>query len=235
MINITNWPNPVQWQHPDSRTLLDKADKKTIHVWQIQLSDPGWQQRQRLADDEAIRADRIRGDLQRLRFISSRVALRTIVSSYLDCPPGALGFKTAKKGKPRLTMPEMNLEFNLTHSANLALLAVAYRPVGVDVERHRSTPHLLEIARRVFPEEDFESLINTGQDQQSAHFFALWTQFEARQKARGLGVFDSHKAIQSCGILAFTAEAHHPAAIAWIKADDEGQQPDIRFFLALPD
>src|SRR6476646_10134082 len=67
--------------------------------------------------------------------VASQQALREILSRYLDLPANELQFEANRHGKPRLASPEGELAFNLSHSSSLALVAVARREVGVDVER----------------------------------------------------------------------------------------------------
>lgn len=68
----------------------------------------------------------------------ARWALREILGRYLGLPANELRFERSRHGKPRLASPEAELEFNLSHSGSLALVAVAGREVGVDVERIRT-------------------------------------------------------------------------------------------------
>lgn len=66
--------------------------------------------------------------------VASRWALREILGRYLDLPADELRFEANRHGKPRLATPEGEIAFNLSHSKTLALVAVARREVGVDVE-----------------------------------------------------------------------------------------------------
>lgn len=70
--------------------------------------------------------------------VGSRWALREILGRYLALPAAELRFETGQHGKPRLASPPGELAFNLSHSSGLALVAVARREVGVDVERIRA-------------------------------------------------------------------------------------------------
>src|SRR5689334_24773529 len=61
-------------------------------------------------------------------------AVREIVAAYLEASPDAIRIVTGEHGKPELA--DGTLRFNLSHSGDLALVAVAReRDVGVDVER----------------------------------------------------------------------------------------------------
>jgi phosphopantetheinyl transferase len=94
--------------------------------------------------------------------VASSPALREILGRYLGLPADELRFETNEHGKPRLAAPEGELEFNLSHSGSLALVAVARREVGVDVERIRDTRPL--------------------------GFYRRWADREARVKCLGTGL-----------------------------------------------
>jgi phosphopantetheinyl transferase len=78
---------------------------------------------------------------------SSDDLLCTVLAGYLGTDPAAVELRRGANGKPFLaglwpgeepasgSMPR--LHFNLSHSGDLALIAVAEREVGVDVERIR--------------------------------------------------------------------------------------------------
>jgi len=70
--------------------------------------------------------------------VGSRQALREILARYLGLPANELRFERGRHGKPRLATPGAELGFNLSHSGSVALVAVARREVGIDVERIRS-------------------------------------------------------------------------------------------------
>lgn len=94
-------------------------------------------------------------------------------------------------GKPYLAAPPSGLEFNLSHSGGLALLAVSHGPaVGIDLERLRPVRDPLRIARRVLPGAITQMLAELPQAALSREFFRQWTRFEAMQKGLGRGVFD---------------------------------------------
>ncbi|HEY3221046.1 MAG TPA: hypothetical protein VGJ80_09960 [Gemmatimonadales bacterium] len=119
-----------------------------------------------LSADERRRSARFRFDRDRRRFIVARGSLRELLGRRLATPARELRFVYNPFGKPALS-PEFDgrLKFNLSHSADLAVIAIATdREVGVDVEYLRpDEPHT---------------------------FFEEWTQQEAYVKARGEGLSD---------------------------------------------
>ena len=131
----------------------------------------------------------------RRRFVAAHAALRRILAGYTASHARELAFDRGPHGKPALVSgegrPHHRLEFNLSHSADLALVALARaRPVGVDLERWQHEMDHLALATRFFsPAErsSLQALASRGDDLVYG-FFAAWTRKEAYLKARGEGV-----------------------------------------------
>src|SRR6266849_1484908 len=99
-----------------------------VHVWKINLKAPGLcDHREVLSNDERVRASRFRFHTDSDRFIAARSSLRTILARYLWTQPAELDFCLNAFGKPHLAggQDKLGLRFNLSHSHDLALLAVA--------------------------------------------------------------------------------------------------------------
>lgn len=65
-------------------------------------------------------------------------ALRRVLAVYLQEPPQRIQLERGEHGKPRLADAGSGLEFNLSHSAEIDLVAVSGEvEVGIDVERVR--------------------------------------------------------------------------------------------------
>jgi 4'-phosphopantetheinyl transferase len=121
----------------------------------------------------------------------ARDAMRWILAGYLACPPETLVFARRDGGKPVLTEPQPGLQFNLSHTRGLALLAVVLgMEVGIDVEHIRALRHRDAIARRVLPDDATADLLARPEEQRDRIFLGHWTAMEARQKAVGRGIFD---------------------------------------------
>ncbi|MDG2990040.1 4'-phosphopantetheinyl transferase superfamily protein [Candidatus Synechococcus calcipolaris G9] len=91
-------------------------------------------------------------------------------------------------GKPYL--PQFPLEFNWSHSGNLALLAVTHlAPLGIDLEILRPSRYRRAIAQRFFSPEEQSYLERAPLAQADQRFLSLWTRYEAEMKARGRGIF----------------------------------------------
>src|SRR5712691_3763043 len=99
-----------------------------VHVWKINLKAPGLSDnRNSLSNDERVRAARFRFHTDGDRFIAARSSLRTILARYLWTRPAELKFGINPFGKPHLAAgpDKLGLRFNLSHSHEIALLALA--------------------------------------------------------------------------------------------------------------
>lgn len=144
-----------------------------------------------LSPDEQTRAARFHFARDRQRFAATRALLRIVLGGYVDLEPTKLVFSYSDKGKPFLNSQgtEDAVEFNISHSGEIALLAVARgRAVGVDVEQIRENLDPLAIARRYFSPYEQSQLEALEQRDHYAGFFRCWTRKEAYIKARGDGL-----------------------------------------------
>jgi len=164
---------------------------RDVHVWEasLQTSPSTLDELARtLSRDERTRADRFVAERDRRRFIVSRGLLRTILSGYLSATAGAIEFAYGAHGKPGVAGGVTPLCFNVSHSAETVLYAVALgREVGIDLEYIRPDIAIEEIAAHVFPPDETRALRAIDADQRARAFFRLWTRREAYLKARGHG------------------------------------------------
>jgi len=111
-----------------------------VDLWRVDLDAPDVDLSP-LSADERARAARFLRDDPRRRWQAGRAALRTVLGGYLGIAPAAVELELGHRGKPALADPEASLRFNLSHSGELALIALARgREVGVDVERIGERP-----------------------------------------------------------------------------------------------
>ena len=176
----------ARWETPRGRPRLEDDE---VHVWRISLSsiDPrrAWES---LSGEERRRAARHRFAVHRTRFVAGRAALREVLSVYLDVSPSKVPLVVGEGGKPRLA-DDGELDFNLAHSEDVALVAVTRgRAVGVDVERLRRGVPYERLARRFFAPGEAEALRRVPARLRPAAFFACWTRKEAWLKASGHGL-----------------------------------------------
>jgi 4'-phosphopantetheinyl transferase len=144
-----------------------------------------------LSRDEQIRAARYRTTASHDRYIVRRAVLRAGLGRLLRVDPSSLEFGYGPNGKPYLSTPTAArlLRFNLSHSDGLAVFACALgREVGVDVERVRDQPELLELADCCFSSSERATLAAVPPSSQTRAFYRCWTRKEAYVKAVGCGL-----------------------------------------------
>jgi 4'-phosphopantetheinyl transferase len=162
-----------------------------IHLWKIALNSPHAPEdcRAVLSADELLRAARCHFNEDAERFIATRGAARRILAQYLGCEPEEVRFDTGPHGKPFVVHPFLDIRFNISHSRELAMVAVTRgREVGVDLEWVQPDIEFEPIAEYYFEPEENWSLRSTPKEQRVSRFFELWTQKEARLKAEGIGL-----------------------------------------------
>jgi 4'-phosphopantetheinyl transferase len=166
----------------------------TVHVWRADLGvEAAYLRRleKNLSADERKRASRFRFARDRDRFVGARGLLREILALYLNATPGRLRFDYGAHGKPFLAREEhSSLCFNLSHSFDVMLLAIAHkREVGVDVEGVRSIGLATdELGDTVLSEPEKQVLARCGGQDKRTTFLRFWTLKEAFIKADGQGV-----------------------------------------------
>ncbi len=140
--------------------------------------------------DERERAGRFLRASDRARFVTSHAALRVSLGTALGLAPEAVRFAKDDAGRPHLAGPEgEGLDFNLSHSGDIALIGLARdMRIGVDVEVRRSLPDALRIARAHFAADEVAALSALPPQRMEAAFFGLWTRKEAVVKALGAGL-----------------------------------------------
>jgi 4'-phosphopantetheinyl transferase len=149
----------------------------------------------------------------RNQFVICRGSLRVSLGSLLDRDPASLSFIYGPQGKPSL--PDSAVEFNVSHSAGLALFAFSTTgPVGVDVESLDRDVDAEALATRFFSSQEADDLLSVAVEQRREAFFNCWTRKESYIKAVGNGL--------QCPLDSFSVSLRpgEPAAIRWIEAVD---------------
>lgn len=175
------------WMHPPDS--LDLRSRQ-VDIWRARLDLPSDilnRLKATLSAEEAERAARFHFPADRDRFIAAHGCLRDILARYLGCEPSQLSFSANKYGKPALHNHQ--LEFNLSHSGDLALVAITREcKVGVDLERIRQGISSQVIARQYFSKSEVAELETLSLEEREVAFFTCWTRKEAYIKAQGLGL-----------------------------------------------
>jgi 4'-phosphopantetheinyl transferase len=207
----TSMPSTNDWDEADAR--IDRASGRAeanlekwsqapstlswptgwIDVWKVRLDEPERAQPEAsvLSLDEKARRSRFHFEKDRNYFIRCRSALRCLLADYLAMTASEIRFDYLTGGKPRLASDQNPnaLEFNVSHSGSIALIAVgSERRIGVDVERIRLDVDTGALAERFFSVHERAGLRALPDDLRVAGFFACWTRKEAFLKATGEGL-----------------------------------------------
>jgi 4'-phosphopantetheinyl transferase len=183
--SMTTWPAA-----PAELPALDR----TVHVWAVRLDDVSvdldgkWEL---LSPDERDRAARFHFERDRRRYLIAHIALHEILSRYLQLDPARLFFELGENGKPKLpvALTTSGVEFNLSHSHEMALIAVnRIGEIGVDIEYVKPDFKFQEIAERFFTAKEVAAMRGLPPDLQRQAFFKCWTSKEAFLKAKGTGL-----------------------------------------------
>jgi|SRR5262245_51145309 len=165
-----------------------------VHVWRIALD---WSQARArafnavLSSDEQQKAERFHLAVDRVRHVVGRGVLRAILAQCMKTKADRLCFEYGAFGKPRLATgsTEIPLQFNVSHSGELILVALAMgRAVGTDVERVRSDIEVDRIAASFFSTHERLALQAIPAHLRVQAFFDCWTRKEAFIKAVGNGL-----------------------------------------------
>jgi 4'-phosphopantetheinyl transferase len=129
-----------------------------------------------LSTVERRRAERLRFERHRRRFIVARARLRQQLGLRLGLAPEAVDFSYGRNGKPAL--PDRSLHFSVAHCDDVALFAFSRASeIGVDVEAIRPIREAGAIGAQFFSPRE-----------RSCSFLYCWTRKEALAKALGDGL-----------------------------------------------
>ncbi len=165
-----------------------------VHVWAVRLDDPAVdleRGRALLSPAERERAERFVFERDRRRYLVAHIALHEILSLYVPIDPARLSFDLGANGKPKLAqvLAPGDIEFNLSHSNEMALVAVTHgHELGVDIEHAREQFEFQEVAERFFTVKEVAAMRGLPSTRQRQAFFKCWTSKEAFLKAKGTGL-----------------------------------------------
>ncbi|WP_119154011.1 4'-phosphopantetheinyl transferase family protein [Caldimonas tepidiphila] len=162
-----------------------------LRLWCVRLDrEPPAAALQNLSHEELERAARFVFERDRRRHLAAHCALREILARATGREAAWLRFESGPHGKPALAPAASRCSFNMSHSEDLALIAVAPRgELGVDVEVLREVPDALPLAERHFTARERQELLRApaGAARHLA-FLRGWTRKEACLKALGTGL-----------------------------------------------
>lgn len=162
--------------------IQDLSDEKYIHYYSL------------MSEEKKRRVDRFRFEDDKKRTVVGEMLARRAISEWCGVPEENIAFGVAEHGKPYVE--DLNIEFNISHSADMVVCVVNDNPVGVDIEKIR--PVDLNTAKRIFSEEEIRYIFECIPDAEDYNcylndavlqrFFEFWTKKEAYGKLIGKGI-----------------------------------------------
>jgi len=121
----------------------------------------------------------------KLQSVAGELLARYSVGQYLGKPDQQINLVFGEKGKPHIG--NLNgVHFNISHSGNYVVCAVAPYEIGIDVERIRKVN--LRVAERFFSTPEINDLMSLDEADRMEYFIRLWTIKESYLKAIGRGL-----------------------------------------------
>ena len=159
-----------------------------VDVWRVRISaEPADRWRDSLLPDEIARAGRFVFAADRDRFTVTRGVLRSLLQRYLPPHARPVEFVFNQWGKP--AVGGGGPRFNVTHSGDFALIAIAqHADVGVDIEQASEPRRVDDLAASVFTSTELARFACLRGDARTRFFFRTWTCKEALIKAAGAGL-----------------------------------------------
>jgi 4'-phosphopantetheinyl transferase len=123
----------------------------------------------------------------RERFAGRHAFLHAVLAESAGLPLSSVRLEAGPRGKPRWAQGP-GLQFSLSASQGWALLALAWVPVGADLEQLRVDGAWARVWERHFSPAERQCLQALGPQERAARGFRSWTQVEALLKLDGRGL-----------------------------------------------
>jgi 4'-phosphopantetheinyl transferase len=180
------------------------AHPPRIDLWAIDLDQ--WAERHpefpSVTARDRSQADRMRSPGGGRRLLARRSATRAVLAQVLGTPPSEIGIErlcptcgSHQHGRP--SVQGAPVEFSVSASGGLGVVAVSTGPVGVDLEVHRTTGGQAPvIPQAALTAKERDRLRSLGPDQRALGLLRLWTAKEALLKASRRSLADDPSTIE---------------------------------------
>lgn len=121
-----------------------------------------------------------------IRVLFADILIRVVTCHKLNLKNKDISFLTDYYGKPYL-FNRYRYHFNLAHSGNWIICAVADCAVGIDIEAIKEID--FGLAKFFLNKTEYEYFINTAEKERKLLFYQLWVLKESYVKATGKGLY----------------------------------------------
>ena len=129
------------------------------------------------------KADRLRNNPDKKLSIAAGELVRKAVSEKFNIDKNDIRFRVGKNGKPYIE--NIDIEFSISHSGDIAMCAISDKPVGLDIEKIRDIN--INVVKRMFAADEQRYVLEKW-SLSKQRFFEVWTRKEAYAKMLGKGV-----------------------------------------------
>lgn len=175
---------------PDWKEKRGVPASNFLDVWRVPLSLPGHlleTLKCLLTDEEIQQTERYLHKEDRIRHLLGKGFLRKVLQVYLNEDQKRIHFGKNQYNKPFLIGRD-NFHFNISHSGNWVVIALADREVGIDIEQLDSSFEYKDLLSGFFSASEAEFVETSHHPIHS--FYKIWTRKEALLKGIGQGITD---------------------------------------------
>jgi len=161
---------------------------RDVAIWRIDLDLFAPLSVVELSAGEVAYCYQLRRHADRIRFAETRRCLRRLLGQWLQVTPQTVAITSNPFGKPGVAEQSAPnaVHFNISHANQIALIGLsAVAEIGLDIEQLNALPQLLEIAKIVFTEDEFN---RWHKRESSKDLLLTWVAKEAMLKAIGCGI-----------------------------------------------
>ncbi|HIK44297.1 MAG TPA: 4'-phosphopantetheinyl transferase superfamily protein [Leptolyngbyaceae cyanobacterium M65_K2018_010] len=176
---------------PDLPASPPLSQRTLVKIWAIHAAELEASLSHRLTDylipTEIDRLLALKPPQARRNFLVGRGCLRYLLGQVLDYPPSAVPLSYTAQGKPTLAS-DLSLQFNVSHSGDWVGIALAARPLGLDLEQERPLTDLAGLCDRCLAPEEVQAVQQLPPAGGTRQFLRYWVCKEAYAKGLGLGL-----------------------------------------------
>jgi 4'-phosphopantetheinyl transferase len=146
-----------------------------------------------LSPPEMARAARFGTDALRHRWMAGRAALREVLGRTLGIAPASVEIRRGVRGRPELADTRARIDFNVSHTRDVALIAIARdvpptTRIGVDIEHAEREVGVDMLQKKFLTPGERELIAPLSPEARRRQFLHSWTCKEAMSKATGDGI-----------------------------------------------